>query len=59
MASLEELDTEKVEPMSHVLEVHNVWREDEEAPFPDPERILSNAPDREDDFLKVPKILEG
>ena len=59
VASLNELDTEPVDPMSHVLEVRNVWREDEEAPYPDPEGILSNAPEREDDAFKVPRILEG
>jgi aspartyl-tRNA synthetase len=58
-ASLDELPTDGVRPMSHVLEIRNVWREDEEVPFPDTARILNNAPDRQDDYMKVPKILEG
>ncbi len=58
-ASLDELSTDDVRPMSHVLEIRNVWREDEEVPFPDTARILNNAPDRQDDYMKVPKILEG
>ena len=58
-ASLDELSTDGVRPMSHVLEIRNVWREDEETRFPDTARILNNAPDRQDDYMKVPKILEG
>jgi len=58
VASLGELDTRDVPPMSHVLEVSNVWREDEETPFPDPAKIVEAAPDREEGQFKVPKILE-
>jgi len=57
-ASIGELDTGDVRPMSHVLEVSNVWREDVEAAFPDPGKIVEAAPDREDGQFKVPKILE-
>ncbi len=57
--SLEDLDTERVEPMSHVLEALNVWRDDEEAPLEDPSLFLSAAPEAEDGYFKVPKILEG
>jgi aspartyl-tRNA synthetase len=58
VASLGELDTEDVRPMSHVLEVSNVWREDEVAVFPEANRIVDAAPDREEGQFKVPKILE-
>ncbi len=57
VASIGELDTEAVQPLSHVLEMHNVWREDEVVPFPDPEGILEAAPDREQGHFKVPRIL--
>ncbi len=56
-ASLEELDTARIKPMSHVLEVTNVWRDDEETLFADKEEILHSAPERDKDFFKVPKIL--
>ncbi|MFP3927420.1 MAG: aspartate--tRNA ligase [Desulfobacteraceae bacterium] len=59
MESIRDLDTEEVEPMSHVLESLNVWREDEEAPVEDPASILSGAPESENGYFKVPKILEG
>jgi aspartyl-tRNA synthetase len=58
---LEGLDTEEVQPMSHVLERQNVWREDRprRAPSNQSKSIRSNAPDREGNYYKVPKILEG
>jgi aspartyl-tRNA synthetase len=57
--TLEELDTEGVQPMSHVLGLKNVWREDTVCGSKDPEPLLSNAPMREKDYFRVPKILEG
>ncbi|MBN1106483.1 MAG: Asp-tRNA(Asn)/Glu-tRNA(Gln) amidotransferase subunit GatC [Deltaproteobacteria bacterium] len=57
--ALKELDTEGVPPMSHVLELRNVWRDDEAATSEGRESILKNAPDREHDYFKVPRVLEG
>lgn len=57
--TLEELDTDKVLPMSHVLDLKNIWREDKPAGEKETEPMLSNAPMREDNYFKVPKILEG
>jgi aspartyl/glutamyl-tRNA(Asn/Gln) amidotransferase C subunit len=54
-----ELDTEAVEPMSHVLEIKNVWREDKQGKAEGNEPILSNAPSRDGDYYKVPRIIEG
>jgi len=56
---LREIDTENVRPMSHVLELSNVWREDKPAKSKRTESLLSNAPTREGDYFKVPKIIEG
>jgi len=56
---LKELDTEGVKPMSHVLEIKNVWRDDNTDKVSEGEDMLSNAPVREKDYFKVPKILEG
>jgi aspartyl-tRNA synthetase len=57
--TLRELDAENVRPMSHVLPMKNVWREDKPGKPGKPEDILTNAPEREKDFFKVPKIIEG
>lgn len=57
--TLRELDAENVRPMSHVIPMQNVWREDKPGKTGKPEEILSNAPKREKDFFKVPKIIEG
>jgi aspartyl-tRNA synthetase len=57
--TLQELDTENVEPMSHVLEMKNVWREDRPGKAKKPDSLLENAPVKESDYFKVPKILEG
>jgi len=55
--TLNELDTEDVPPTAHVLPVKNVFREDEVGNHMDPEKVLSNAPDREGNFFRVPKIV--
>ena len=55
---LNELDIEGVEPTFHVLDVTNVFREDEVRPSLPTEETLKNAPARDGDFFKVPKILE-
>lgn len=55
---LNELDTENIEPTSHVLHLANVMRPDEERPSHDLEKVLLNAPDEEDGQIKVPAVLE-
>jgi len=57
--TLKEIDTEKVRPMSHALEVKNVWREDKPGKTKKTKPLLSNAPMSEKGFFKVPKILEN
>jgi len=54
---LSELDTSKVEPTTRAIEVPNVTRRDRLQPFADREAILTGAPDREEEFFKVPQIL--
>jgi aspartyl-tRNA(Asn)/glutamyl-tRNA(Gln) amidotransferase subunit C len=58
MAELEKLDTKNVAPTASVLGVRNVMREDTPIPFSDPEKLLSNAPEREGPFYKVRKVIE-
>lgn len=52
------LDTENVEPTSHVLPITNVMRADVERPSLPIEKVLLNAPDDEDGQFKVPAVLE-
>lgn len=51
---LGELDTDGVEPMSHVLSAENVFREDVVTNGDDRERLLSNAPQEKDGMFVVP-----
>jgi aspartyl-tRNA(Asn)/glutamyl-tRNA(Gln) amidotransferase subunit C len=55
---LNELKTDGVEPLAHCLPVHNVFRQDTVKPSLDVEKAMENAPDRVDDFFKVPQILD-
>ena len=58
MGKLNELDTEKIPPTSHVLPLKNVMREDEGKDSHLHEELLSNAPERDDNFFSVPKIID-
>jgi len=55
---MNQLDTSKVEPLAHCLPVSNVFREDFVKESLGTEKTLANAPEREGDFFKVPKILD-
>lgn len=56
---LDELDTQDVPPTTRAIEVSNITRPDKLEPFADRAEILESAPEREEDFFKVPKILGG
>jgi len=55
---LKELDTEGVEPLSHVLPLKNVYREDRVKPSLSQEEILKNAPEKGHGHFKVPRVIE-
>ena len=55
---LDRLDTRDVVPTSHAVEMATPFREDRVEPFGEKEEILKNAPDRQDDYFRVPRILE-
>lgn len=55
--TLNELDTEGTEPMSHVFPVNNVFREDIVTNSDKKEEILENAPLRKEDRFEVPKTI--
>ncbi|MBP2635155.1 MAG: gatC [Firmicutes bacterium] len=56
---LNKLDTKGIEPTAHVLPLKNVMRPDEVKPSLPRELALSNAPEAEDGYFKVPKVMEG
>jgi len=55
---LNELDTANIPPTSHVLPLENVMRADEVKPSYPPEEVLAIAPEREDTFFAVPRVIE-
>lgn len=57
MDKLNQSDTEGIEPMSHVLDIINVFREDKKKASLDKKDVLKNAPSTEEGFFKVPKVI--
>ncbi|UFT99930.1 Asp-tRNA(Asn)/Glu-tRNA(Gln) amidotransferase subunit GatC [Radiobacillus kanasensis] len=55
---LNELDTDQVEPTTHVLDLKNVMRKDEPRKWINKEDALKNAPDHKGGQFRVPSILE-
>ncbi|MFZ2148661.1 MAG: Asp-tRNA(Asn)/Glu-tRNA(Gln) amidotransferase subunit GatC [Sedimentisphaerales bacterium] len=55
---MNELDTTDVEPLAHCLPISNVFREDIAKESLGTEKALANAPKRDGEFFKVPKILD-
>ena len=53
-----ELDTDEVEPLAHCLPLCNCLREDSVTDSLGAEAALANAPQRDGEFFKVPKILD-
>lgn len=56
---LNELDTDGVEPMAHVLPVENVLRADTVRPSLAREAALQNAPESADGQFQVPRVVEA
>jgi aspartyl-tRNA(Asn)/glutamyl-tRNA(Gln) amidotransferase subunit C len=57
MEQLNQLDTTNVEPLSHVIPLSNVVREDVVKAGLSREEALQNAPGRTDEFFTVPKVI--
>lgn len=55
---IQALDLDDVPPTAHPVELRNVWRSDVVVPPQDPDAILANAPQREGNLYRVPRILE-
>ena len=58
MDVLNKLDTDGVEPMSHVFPVKNVLREDEVVPSQDRAELLAGAPVPDEEAFLVPKAVD-
>jgi len=56
VARISEVDTEKILPTSHVIEIKNVLRDDIAKKSIPKEDALKNAPEVSDGGFKVPKI---
>ena len=55
---LSEVDVENIVPTTHVLPtMKNVFREDEPKESLTNSRALSNAPEKDGEFFKVPKVI--
>lgn len=57
--SIQQLDLEGVEPMTHAIPVVNETREDVVKPGLSRELALLNAPDSEEGAFKIPRIVGG
>lgn len=55
---LQALDLQGVEPLMHMSEADNVWREDQVKGEISRDEALSNAPAHTDQFFTVPKVIQ-
>lgn len=59
MASLQELDTEGVEPTAHAIALDTPLRSDQPAAAMDPELAVANAPQRAGTAFVVPRVIDA
>ena len=55
---LNELNTDAVEPLIYMTEERNVLREDEVKQTLSQQEALKNAPKKDSDYFKVPKVID-
>lgn len=55
---LSEVDTEGAQPMTSVVAMRLAWREDRVTEGDQADAILANAPERQDGYFVVPKVVE-
>lgn len=58
VGKLNELDTEGVEPLVYLNEENRPLREDEVKNQVSQQAALSNAPERDEQYFKVPKVIK-
>lgn len=57
MEKLNEIDTEKVKPLSHPVEQVNVFRNDNLKTSISTEEALKNALDKDENHFRIPKVI--
>ena len=55
---LDEMDTSSIEPTFHVVDIKNRFRDDKIETTLSTEEALKNAPKKEKNFFKAPKLFE-
>ena len=55
---LNAVEVDGVEPTAHAFPRHNVWDEDQSKPGFSSEEALMNAPEKRQDQVVVPKVIE-
>jgi aspartyl-tRNA(Asn)/glutamyl-tRNA(Gln) amidotransferase subunit C len=55
---LQEVDTTGTEPLLHMTDAMNMYREDEVKGSMQKETALANAPSANSDYFKVPKVIK-
>ncbi len=55
---LSKLDTKDIQPTSHILPINNVLRDDSPGSSLPVAQALSNAPQKQEGFFVVPKVIE-
>lgn len=55
---LNELETDGIEPLIHMNEEVNNWREDNLGEVLDQEKALANSPVKDSAYFKLPKVLD-
>ncbi|MDZ7771430.1 MAG: Asp-tRNA(Asn)/Glu-tRNA(Gln) amidotransferase subunit GatC [Balneolaceae bacterium] len=58
VSTLQELDTEDVEPLEHVIDLEYRLRDDKAGEPLSREEALKNAPDADSDYFRVPRVIE-
>ena len=56
--TLQEVDTSHIEPTASVLPLTNVLRRDVAGPALNPQEVIANAPDSEDNQFRVSAVLD-
>ncbi|MES2566797.1 MAG: Asp-tRNA(Asn)/Glu-tRNA(Gln) amidotransferase subunit GatC [Bacteroidota bacterium] len=56
---LNEMDTDGVEPLIYMTDEVNVMREDEPKETVTQKEALKNAPKKDSDYFKVPKVIDN
>ena len=54
---IDNVDTENVKESIGTLEISNVFRKDEIKEFEDKDSLLQNAPEKENNMFKIPKVI--